>query len=99
MACATIAFTNPGDLEGTSFSNASALDADQFYLESEVNSEPCFGDIVGKSQALRRVLEQVAIVAPTDSTVLLHGKRGQAKNWSHAPFTTLAPAASAHLSD
>jgi DNA-binding NtrC family response regulator len=38
-----------------------------------------FEDIVGKSNALRKVLEQVAIVAPTDSTVLLYGETGTGK--------------------
>ena len=49
MACATIAFTNPGDLAGTNFLSVGGLEADQFYLEPEINSEPCFGGIVGKS--------------------------------------------------
>jgi formate hydrogenlyase transcriptional activator len=34
---------------------------------------------VGKSSALQKVLEQVSIVAPTDSTVLLHGETGTGK--------------------
>ena len=38
-----------------------------------------FEDIVGKSSALRKVLEQVAIVAPTNATVLLHGETGTGK--------------------
>ena len=42
-------------------------------------SEYCFEGIVGKSAALQKVLEQVAIVAPTDSTVLLHGETGTGK--------------------
>ena len=41
--------------------------------------QPASTDIVGKSPALLRVLEQVAIVAPTDSTVLLHGETGTGK--------------------
>lgn len=49
------------------------------YLESEIRSEHNFDDIVGKSDALHKVLEQVAIVAPTDSTVLLHGETGTGK--------------------
>ena len=57
----------------------SGLEADQFYFEPEISSEYCFEDIVGKSPALRKVLEQVAIVAPTDSTVLLHGETGTGK--------------------
>ena len=57
----------------------SELEDQQFYFEPEISSEYCFEDIVGKSPALRKVLEQVAIVAPTDSTVLLHGETGTGK--------------------
>ncbi len=49
------------------------------YLESEIRSEHNFGDIIGKSDALYKVLEQIAIVAPTDSTALLHGETGTGK--------------------
>jgi DNA-binding NtrC family response regulator len=49
------------------------------YLESEIRSEHNFDNIVGKSDALHKVLEQIAIVAPTDSTVLLHGETGTGK--------------------
>jgi DNA-binding NtrC family response regulator len=49
------------------------------YLESQIHSEHNFGDIIGKSDALYKVLEQIAIVAPTDSTVLLHGETGTGK--------------------
>ena len=79
MAHATVAFTDLEGFAGTSFPNVSGLEADQFYLEPEISSDSCFEDIVGKSQGLRRVLEQVAIVAPTDSTVLLHGETGTGK--------------------
>jgi formate hydrogenlyase transcriptional activator len=79
MACASIAFTNPGDLAGTNFPSVRGLEADQFYFEPEISSECCFENIIGKSSALQRVLAQVAIVAPTDSTVLLHGETGTGK--------------------
>jgi formate hydrogenlyase transcriptional activator len=61
--------------------NASAarLEEERLYLESEIKSEYNFGDIVGKSAALRKVLDQIAIVAPTGSTVLLHGETGTGK--------------------
>jgi formate hydrogenlyase transcriptional activator len=49
------------------------------YLGSENTSEHCFEGIIGKSPAIRKVLEQVRIVAPTDSTVLLHGETGTGK--------------------
>jgi DNA-binding NtrC family response regulator len=48
-------------------------------LESELSCEYISEDIVGKSPALQKVLEQVAIVAPTDSTVLLCGETGTGK--------------------
>ena len=69
----------------------SRLEEERLYLESEIRSEYNFEDIVGKSTALRKVLEQVAIVAPTDSTVLLHGETGTGKELvaralhSHSP--------------
>jgi transcriptional regulator with AAA-type ATPase domain len=53
--------------------------AERFYFEPEIHSEYSFAGIIGKSFALRRVLEQIAIVAPTDSTVLLHGETGTGK--------------------
>jgi formate hydrogenlyase transcriptional activator len=79
MACAITDFTNVGNLAATAFHNVSRLEAGQFYFEPEISSEYCFEDIVGNSPALRKVLEQVAIVAPTDSTVLLHGETGTGK--------------------
>ena len=79
MAHATVPFTDLEGFTGTSFPNVSGLEDNQFYLEPEISSEHCFEDIVGKSQGLRKVLEQVAIVAPTDSTVLLHGETGTGK--------------------
>ncbi len=55
------------------------LEDQRLYLESEVSSEYNFEDIVGRSSAFQKVLEQVTIVAPTDSTVLLHGETGTGK--------------------
>jgi formate hydrogenlyase transcriptional activator len=55
------------------------LEEERLYLESEIRSDHNFEDIVGKSAALRKVLDQVAIVAPTGSTVLLHGETGTGK--------------------
>ena len=55
------------------------LEDERLYLESEIRSEYNFEDIVGKSPALQKVLKQVSIVAPTDSTVLLHGETGTGK--------------------
>jgi len=79
MGCATMDFTNLGELAATGFVNVSGLGDQQFHVEPEISPEYCFEGIVGKSTALQKVLEQVAIVAPTDSTVLLHGETGTGK--------------------
>jgi formate hydrogenlyase transcriptional activator len=76
---ATAAFADLGNLAGAGFPNASEIEDQQLYLEPEISSQYCFEGIVGKSPALRKVPEQVAIVAPTDATVLLHGETGTGK--------------------
>lgn len=55
------------------------IEQERLYLESEIRAEYNFEDIVGKSAALRKVLQQIEIVAPTDATVLLHGETGTGK--------------------
>jgi formate hydrogenlyase transcriptional activator len=55
------------------------LTQEKLYLEDEIRSELKFEDIVGRSEALRKVLEQVETVAPTDSTVLIYGETGSGK--------------------
>ena len=55
------------------------LALEKLYLEDEIRTELKFEEIVGKSEALRRVLEQVETVAPTDSTVLIYGETGTGK--------------------
>jgi len=64
---------------------------ERLYLESEIRSEHNFDDIVGKSGALHKVLEQIAIVAPTDSTVLLHGETGTGKELIARAIHRLSP--------
>ena len=79
MAHATASFTNLENREGLGFANVSEFEGDEMNLETQISSEPCFEDIVGRSPALQQVLHQVMIVAPTDSTVLLHGETGTGK--------------------
>jgi formate hydrogenlyase transcriptional activator len=55
------------------------LSKEKLYLEDEIRSEMNFAQIVGKSGPLRRVLQQVETVAPTDSTVLIYGETGTGK--------------------
>lgn len=61
------------------------------HLDSESPREYNFEEIVGRSNALRKVLEQVAIVAPTDSTVLLHGETGTGKELVARAVHSLSP--------
>ncbi len=76
---ATVALRDPEGLAGAGFPNVSEIEDQQLHLETQISSEHCFEDIVGKSPAIQMMLEQVAIVAPTDSTVLLHGETGTGK--------------------
>jgi len=55
------------------------LAQEKLYLEDEIRSEMDFEEIVGRSPALRHVLELVETVAQTDSTVLLLGETGTGK--------------------
>jgi formate hydrogenlyase transcriptional activator len=48
-------------------------------LREEIVRSSMLEEIVGSSAAIREVLEQVAKVAPTDSTVLIHGETGTGK--------------------
>jgi formate hydrogenlyase transcriptional activator len=49
------------------------------YLQDEIRTELKFEEIVGTSDALRRVLMELETVAPTDSTVLIYGETGTGK--------------------
>ncbi len=55
------------------------LAQEKSYLESEIQAELGFEEIIGQSPALREVLKNVRVVAPTDSTVLLLGETGTGK--------------------
>ena len=48
-------------------------------LREEIERSSMFEEIVGSSEALRRVLAEVSKVAPTDSTVLISGETGTGK--------------------
>jgi len=55
------------------------LHRENIALREEIDKASMFEEIVGSSAALRKVLLQVAKVAPTDSTVLLTGETGTGK--------------------
>lgn len=57
----------------------SQLELERDYLREEVEEAGSFGEILGKSPALQRVLRQVALVASTDANVLIQGESGSGK--------------------
>jgi transcriptional regulator with GAF, ATPase, and Fis domain len=55
------------------------LSEEKLYLEQAIDTELGFGEIIGRSDALKGVMEKVAKVAPSDATVLLLGETGTGK--------------------
>jgi predicted ATPase/transcriptional regulator with GAF, ATPase, and Fis domain len=55
------------------------LEAENVYLQEEIRRDHHFEEIIGSSAPLLEVLAQLEIVAPTDSTVLIHGETGTGK--------------------
>jgi PAS domain S-box-containing protein len=55
------------------------LEAQNAYLLDELRTEQNFGDIIGASYGLRKVMKQIELVAPTDATVLITGESGTGK--------------------
>jgi formate hydrogenlyase transcriptional activator len=49
------------------------------YLEGEIGPDGPFAEIVGDSPALKKVLDQVSTVAPSNATVLILGETGTGK--------------------
>ena len=56
-----------------------ALELERDYLREEVEAAGSFGDILGRSPALLRVLQQVELVAATEANVLVLGESGTGK--------------------
>ena len=55
------------------------LEQQNAYLQEEVVEAKAFGDLVGQSAALRQVVSQIDLVAPTDASVLIQGETGTGK--------------------
>jgi len=55
------------------------LSTENQYLEEEIKEVYRFDEIVGQSPAMSAVLEQVALVGPTDASVLISGETGTGK--------------------
>jgi formate hydrogenlyase transcriptional activator len=67
------------------------LGAEKLYPEGEIRGNVNFDEIVGKSTALRRLLNQVETVAPTESTVLICGETGTGKELVARALHNLSP--------
>ena len=78
MADAAMAFPEISDPAGLRLPDMMEFEG-QLYPSLQVGPEYRFHGIIGNSPALRRLLEQLLIVAPTDATVLLHGETGTGK--------------------
>lgn len=57
----------------------SRLEQENAYLQSELWSQHDHHDIIGESRAIRTILQQIEVVAPTDATVLVTGESGTGK--------------------
>ncbi len=55
------------------------LELENEYLRGEVREVHAFGDIVGQGSALQKTLQQIELVAPTDTSVLILGESGAGK--------------------
>jgi formate hydrogenlyase transcriptional activator len=91
-----IPFADFSEFAGSDFLEPGGLD-EGLCLESGMPSEHIFQGIVGNSAALRSVLQQVAIVAPTGSTVLLYGETGTGKELIARAIHDLSPRCERHF--
>jgi PAS domain S-box-containing protein len=67
------------------------LHEENIYLQEEIRVASNFGEIIGRSQALRRVLRQAEQVAPTNTTILLLGETGTGKELLAHAIHNLSP--------
>src|SRR5437764_516647 len=64
---------------------------EKLHPEGTAELEDSSHGIIGKSRALRSVLEQVDLVAPTDSSVLILGETGTGKELIAQAIHNLSP--------
>jgi PAS domain S-box-containing protein len=67
------------------------LHADNVYLQEEIKRKCNFGEIVGHSPAIQKVLDQVEQVAGTSATVLLLGETGTGKELLARAIHSISP--------
>src|SRR5882724_5186282 len=78
-----------GNYMGAAIANARAfeeiqrlkaqLEVHNAYLQEEVVQAKAFGELVGQSAALRQIVKQIDLVAPTEASVLISGETGTGK--------------------
>ncbi|GAB4342733.1 MAG: sigma-54 dependent transcriptional regulator [Candidatus Abyssubacteria bacterium] len=62
-------------------------------LRSQVQRKDSFESLIGRSQAMHRVYERIAQVAPTESTVLVQGETGTGKELVARAIHAISPRA------
>ncbi|MBS1788630.1 MAG: sigma 54-interacting transcriptional regulator [Acidobacteria bacterium] len=67
------------------------LEQENFYLQEEIRTEHNFKEIVGQSASIRKVLQAIETVAPTDATVLVCGETGTGKELVARAVHNLSP--------
>jgi formate hydrogenlyase transcriptional activator len=67
------------------------LAEEKLYLEEEIRNTFNFEEIIGESQAIRRVLAQVELVAPAGTTLLIQGETGTGKEVIARAVHNLSP--------
>ena len=67
------------------------LEAQNIYLQEEIQGSHNFGELIGGSTSLKKVLKNVGRVAPTDSTVLITGETGTGKELIARAIHNLSP--------
>ncbi|MFG1424180.1 sigma 54-interacting transcriptional regulator [Roseixanthobacter liquoris] len=55
------------------------LELENAYLQEEIRAEGSHRGVIGRSEAIKKVLRQVELVAPTEASVLITGESGTGK--------------------
>jgi PAS domain S-box-containing protein len=76
---------------GRATENLDSETEQKLYLQEEIRREHNFGRVVGASRGLKIALEQVSLVAPTDSGVLILGETGTGKELIARAIHELSP--------
>jgi transcriptional regulator with GAF, ATPase, and Fis domain len=75
---AAVSIANARAFEQIEFLKA-RLEEENIYLRQEVSEAIGASSLVGSSSGLKKVLQQIQLVAPTDAAVLIHGESGTGK--------------------